>query len=134
MALKTRTLRRIANGGLSFTELGLGTAPLGNLYRAIGDDEVRAILDQAWQGGVRYYDTAPLYGLGLSETRLNGFLRTKRREDYVLSTKAGRLMRACSPADRTGIGKWFDVCGEHARVGVLARAPRRGPGGHSLRP
>ncbi len=109
MTLKTRTWRRTANGGLTFTELGFGSAPLGNLYRAIGDDDARAILDQAWQGGVRYYDTAPLYGLVLAETRLNRFLRGKRRDDYVLSTKAGRLMAVCSPPDRTGIGKWFDV-------------------------
>ena len=109
MAMKSRKWQRIENGGLSFTELGFGTAPLGNLYRAIGDGEAQAILDKAWAGGVRYYDTAPLYGLGLSETRLNRFLRGKEQDDYVLSTKVGRLMRACDPKDRTGFGKWFDV-------------------------
>ncbi len=109
MALKTREWQRIENGGLTFTELGFGTAPVGNLYRAIGDGEAQAILDMAWKGGVRYYDTAPLYGLGLSETRLNRFLRGKDRDDYVLATKAGRLMQVCSPQDRTGIGKWFAV-------------------------
>ena len=109
MALKTRKWQRIENGGLTFTELGFGTAPLGNLYRAIGDDEAQAILNMAWEGGVRYYDTAPLYGLGLSETRLNRFLRGKNRDDYVLATKAGRLMQVCGPRDRTGIGKWFEV-------------------------
>jgi len=109
MALKTREWQRLEAGGLSFTELGFGTAPLGNLYRAIGEEEAQAILEAAWAGGVRYYDTAPLYGLGLSETRLNGFLRGKPRDDYVLSTKAGRLMRACPPEERTGIGKWFEV-------------------------
>ncbi|MDH3913990.1 MAG: aldo/keto reductase, partial [Rhodospirillales bacterium] len=71
MALKTREWQRLPNGGLSFTELGFGTAPLGNLYRAIRDEEAQAILETAWEAGVRYYDTAPLYGLGLSETRLN---------------------------------------------------------------
>ncbi len=109
MALKSRKWQRLENGGLRFTELGFGTAPLGNLYRAIGDDEAQAILDMAWEGGVRYYDTSPLYGLGLSETRLNHFLRGKIRGDYVLSTKAGRLMQVCDPGDRTGIGKWFEV-------------------------
>lgn len=109
MPLKTRHWDRHNNGGLTFTELGFGTAPMGNLYRAISDEEARAILDRAWVGGVRYFDTAPLYGLGLSETRLNGFLRTKPRDEYVLSTKVGRLMRPCAPADRTGLGKWFDV-------------------------
>ncbi len=109
MAMKIRKWRRAENDGLSFTELGFGTAPLGNLYRAIGENEAQAILDQAWEGGVRYYDTAPLYGLGLSETRLNPFLRGKNRDDYVLSTKAGRLMQVCDPEERTGIGRWFEV-------------------------
>ena len=109
MALKTRHWDRLSNGGLTFTELGFGTAPLGNLYKAISDDAARATLDAAWEGGVRYFDTAPLYGLGLSETRLNPFLRDKPRDEYLLSTKIGRLMQACAPEYRTGIGKWFDV-------------------------
>ena len=107
--LKTRHWDRIANGGLTFTEIGFGTAPLGNLYRAISDEEARAVLDAAWEGGIRYYDTAPLYGMGLSETRLNPFLRDKPRDDYVLSSKVGRLLHACPPDERDGIGKWFDV-------------------------
>lgn len=107
--IATRDWDRLANGGLTFTELGFGTAPLGNLYRAISDEDARAILDAAWQGGVRYFDTAPLYGLGLAETRLNPFLRDKPRNDYVLSSKVGRLIQACAPEYRTGEGKWFDV-------------------------
>jgi D-threo-aldose 1-dehydrogenase len=82
---------------------------LGNLYQSVSDEEARATLELAWASGLRYFDTAPLYGLGLSETRLNGFLRSKPREDYVLSSKVGRLMRACAPEDRTGLGKWFNV-------------------------
>lgn len=109
MALKTRTWDRLGNGGLTFTELGFGTAPLGNLYRAISDEDARATLDAAWEGGVRYFDTAPLYGMGLSETRLNPFLRGKPRDEYVLSTKAGRLIQACAPEHRDGEGKWFEV-------------------------
>ncbi|MEP2641049.1 aldo/keto reductase [Roseobacter sp.] len=109
MTLKTRHWDRIGNGGLTFTELGFGTAPLGNLYRAISDDAARATLDAAWDGGVRYFDTAPLYGMGLSETRLNGFLRGKPRDRYVLSSKVGRLMQHCAPEHRSGVGKWFDV-------------------------
>jgi len=109
MALKTRHWDRLGNGGLTVTELGMGTAPLGNLYRAISDDEAHAVLERAWAAGVRYYDTAPLYGLGLSETRLNRFLRGKPRDEYVLSTKVGRLLRPCAPADRIGFGKWFEV-------------------------
>lgn len=109
MSLKTRHWDRTGNGGLTFTELGFGTAPLGNLYRAISDDDARATLDAAWNAGVRYFDTAPLYGLGLSETRLNPFLRDKPRDDYVLSTKVGRLIQHCAPEHRSGVGKWFEV-------------------------
>lgn len=107
--LKTRRWDRLGNGGLTFTELGFGTAPLGNLYKAISDQEARAILDLAWEGGARYYDSAPLYGLGLSETRLNPFLRDKPRDDYVLSTKVGRLIQPCAVEHRAGVGKWFEV-------------------------
>ncbi|MEM6614988.1 MAG: aldo/keto reductase [Pseudomonadota bacterium] len=109
MELKTRHYDRLGNGGLSFTELGFGTAPLGNLYRAISEDDAQAILDLAWERGVRYYDTAPLYGFGLAETRLNHFLRDKPRDEYVLSTKIGRLLKATAPDKRDGFGKWFDV-------------------------
>lgn len=107
--MKTRHWQRLDNGGLTFTELGFGTAPLGNLYRAISDDEAHATLEKAWETGIRYFDTAPLYGLGLAETRLNRFLKGKQRDDYVLSTKVGRLMRVCPPDERTGIGKFFDT-------------------------
>ena len=107
--MKTRKWDRIGNGGVKFTELGFGTAPLGNLYRALPDDDAQATLEAAWDAGFRYYDTAPLYGLGLSETRLNQFLRGKKRDDYVLSSKAGRLLEVCPPEQRTGIGKFFDT-------------------------
>ncbi len=107
--MKVRHWDRTGNGGLAFTELGFGAAPLGNLYRAISNDEAQAVLEAAWETGVRYFDTAPLYGLGLSETRLNRFLRGKRRDDYVLSTKIGRLMQVVPPDQRTGIGKFFDT-------------------------
>lgn len=107
--MRTRHWDRLGNGGLTFTELGFGAAPLGNLYRAISEEEAQATLEAAWEAGIRYYDTAPLYGLGLSETRLNRFLRGKPRDGYVLSTKVGRLLRPCPPEARTGIGKWFEV-------------------------
>ncbi|MEY4695638.1 MAG: hypothetical protein RIT14_66 [Pseudomonadota bacterium] len=109
MALKTRVWDRTGQGGLTFTELGFGAAPIGNLFRAISDDEAQAVLEAAWAGGVRYFDTAPLYGLGLSETRLNRFLRGKPRESYVISSKVGRLFKATTPDRRDGFGKWFDV-------------------------
>ncbi|KGF70073.1 pyridoxal 4-dehydrogenase [Hoeflea sp. BAL378] len=108
--MKTRHWDRLGHGGLTFTELGFGTAPLGNLYRAIGEEEADAVLSRAWDLGVRYFDTAPLYGLGLAETRMNRFLRGKPRGDYVLSTKIGRLLRRCEAGEeRDCIGKFFDV-------------------------
>lgn len=107
--MKTRHWQRIDNGGLTFTELGFGSAPLGNLYRAISDDDAHAVLEEAWATGSRYFDTAPLYGLGLSETRLNRFLRGRNRDDFVLSTKVGRVLEVCPPDQRTGIGKFFDT-------------------------
>jgi D-threo-aldose 1-dehydrogenase len=73
--------------------LGYGAANVGNLYRAITDDEAWQILDAAWDCGIRYFDTAPHYGLGLSERRLGAFLATKRRSEFTVSTKVGRLLR-----------------------------------------
>ncbi len=69
-----------------------GAASIGNLYRAVGDEEVLAVLEGAWDAGIRSFDTAPHYGLGLSERRLGAFLRTRDRDDYRLSTKVGRVL------------------------------------------
>jgi D-threo-aldose 1-dehydrogenase len=107
--MKTRRFRAPSGATIDFTELGFGTAPLGNLYRALTEDEAQATLQAAWDAGLRYIDTAPLYGLGLSETRINHFLRGKSRDSYVVSTKVGRLLEACPPDQRTGIGKFFDT-------------------------
>lgn len=106
---KRRPFVTRAGARLDFTELGFGTAPLGNLYRALSEAQARATLEAAWAAGWRYFDTAPLYGLGLAETRLNGFLREKRGEPIVLSTKVGRLLAPCPPAERAGQGHYFDT-------------------------
>lgn len=107
--MRKRHFKAPSGATLSFTELGFGSAPIANLYRAVSTDEANATLAAAWKAGIRYYDTAPLYGLGLSETRLNPFLRDKKRSDYVLSTKVGRVLEVCPPAQRTAIGKFFDT-------------------------
>ncbi|MFG2881784.1 aldo/keto reductase [Streptomyces sp. NPDC048297] len=73
-------------------KLGFGTAPLGNMFRAIPDEEAAATVEAAWDQGVRYYDTAPFYGAGLAESRLGAVLSTKPRDAYVLSTKVGRVV------------------------------------------
>lgn len=78
---------------LALPRLGYGAANVGNLYRELTDEEALAILQAAWDEGIRYFDTAPHYGLGLSERRLGAFLATKPREEYVVSTKVGRLLR-----------------------------------------
>ena len=74
------------------TVLGFGTAPLGNMLRNIPEAEVAAPVDAAWQHGSRYFDTAPFYGAGLAEPRLGQALCKHNRNDYVLSTKVGRLI------------------------------------------
>nr|WP_314840617.1 aldo/keto reductase [uncultured Microbacterium sp.] len=78
---------------LTVPALGYGAANVGNLFRALSDDDAWAVLDAAWESGIRFFDTAPHYGLGLSERRLGAFLQTKPRDEYVLSTKVGRLLR-----------------------------------------
>ncbi|MFE1459816.1 aldo/keto reductase [Streptomyces nigra] len=72
--------------------LGFGTAPLGNMFRAIPDDEAAATVDAAWDQGIRYFDTAPFYGAGLSEVRLGEALAGRPRDAFVLSTKVGRVI------------------------------------------
>jgi D-threo-aldose 1-dehydrogenase len=94
---------------LRFTELGFGGAPLGNLYRPMTEKEARLMLEAVWAAGCRYFDTAPLYGLGLSETRLNGFLRPKPRDSYLISTKVGRLLDVCEPHERTRQYAFFET-------------------------
>ncbi len=74
--------------------MGLGTAPLGGLFASVSDSDARAVLDAAWAGGIRFFDTAPWYGFGRSERRTGDSLRT--REGYTLSTKVGRLLRPSS--------------------------------------
>jgi D-threo-aldose 1-dehydrogenase len=85
--------------------IGLGTAPLGGLYAPVDDDTAWATLDRAWELGIRTFDTAPLYGSGLAERRLGAFLRAKRRDEFVLSTKVGRLLR---PGASGWEGAYFD--------------------------
>ena len=73
--------------------IGLGTAPLGNLFAALSDEQAQGTVDAAWEAGVRFFDTAPLYGHGLAEVRLGRALASRPRHEYVLATKVGRLLR-----------------------------------------
>ncbi|ADG10859.1 aldo/keto reductase [Caulobacter segnis] len=73
-------------------QLGFGAAPLGNMFRDIPEDEALATVDAAWNDGVRYYDNAPFYGAGLAEIRMGRALAGKPRDEYVISTKVGRVI------------------------------------------
>jgi D-threo-aldose 1-dehydrogenase len=111
--------RRLCRG-TRLTELSLGCAQLGNLHQAIDDDTAAATVDAAWDAGVRYFDTAPHYGLGLSERRLGAALASRPRADYVLSTKVGRLLEPLSAVcgqDTDG----FAVAATHRRVWDFSR-------------
>lgn len=75
------------------TPLGLGTAPLGGLYHSVSDEEAHRVIEAAWAHGVRFFDTAPMYGNGSAERRLGAALKGKPRDSFVLATKVGRLLR-----------------------------------------
>jgi D-threo-aldose 1-dehydrogenase len=77
--------------------LGLGTAPLAGLYSAVDDDTAHAVVGRAWELGIRSFDTAPYYGSGLAERRLGRALRDRPRDEFVVSTKVGRLLRPGEP-------------------------------------
>ncbi|MEN0137532.1 MAG: aldo/keto reductase [Rhodococcus sp. (in: high G+C Gram-positive bacteria)] len=101
MSLSSRTVGRLG-------KIGLGTAQLGNLYEPMTDANADSIVAAAWDEGVRYFDTAPHYGLGLSERRLGRALAPYPRDEYVLSTKVGRLLVA-NPAGPAPDGQGFAV-------------------------
>jgi D-threo-aldose 1-dehydrogenase len=107
--------------GLRLSELCFGGAPIGNLFSAVTEDGARSAVDAAWDAGVRIFDTAPHYGLGLAERRLGRALAARPREDYLLSTKVGRLL----VPDLSGAGRrdeqGFDVPADHRRVWDFSR-------------
>ncbi|SDK03055.1 Aldo/keto reductase family protein [Lentzea albidocapillata subsp. violacea] len=99
--------RPIGRTGVAVTEIGFGAASIGNLGHAIDDDTAAGAVAGAWDAGIRYFDTAPHYGLGLSERRLGAALATRPRSEFVVSTKVGRLLEP-NPAP-TGRDADFDV-------------------------
>jgi D-threo-aldose 1-dehydrogenase len=101
---------------LGLGRLGYGAAAVGNLYRAVDDESARRLLDAAWDGGIRYYDTAPHYGLGLSERRLGEMLRRRPREEFVVSTKVGRLLVPDPDGATRRDDDLFEVPADHRRV------------------
>jgi D-threo-aldose 1-dehydrogenase len=112
---------RLGRTNVHVTRLGLGLAPLGGLFTPVGADVARSTVEHAWQLGIRFFDVAPLYGNGLAERRAGPVLAGKPRDEFVLSTKVGRLLRPggtdrqdiwAEPADVTPV---FDF----SRGGVL---------------
>src|SRR5712671_6508611 len=77
---------------------GLGGVPLGNEFAVVTDKDAHAILEAAWSAGIRYYDVSPWYGLGLAERRFGSFLHNKKRSEYVISSKVGKLLKASRTA------------------------------------
>jgi D-threo-aldose 1-dehydrogenase len=107
--------------------LGFGGASVGNLYRALDDDTARATVDAAWDAGVRYFDTAPHYGLGLSERRLGAALAGRPRSAYALSTKVGRTLESNPAPTGTDLANGFAVPDTlRRRFDFGAAAVRRG--------
>jgi D-threo-aldose 1-dehydrogenase len=126
---------RVALGtsGLRVTRLGLGTAPLGGLYRALGDDEAAGTVARALELGLRFFDTAPQYGHGLAEMRLGRGLRDVAREDIVVATKVGRLLRDVPYTDSVryyhgtpDVNPVFDFSEEGVRRSVAESLERLG--------
>ncbi len=120
---KVAHTRRIGRTALEVSALGLGTAPLGGLYRDLSEEEAQATIDAAWQAGIRFFDTAPHYGHTKAEHRLGAALRRYPRNEYVISTKVGRhFVPRTHPYD--GSEGWqdplpFEAIFDYTRDGIL---------------
>ena len=106
----------LGSSSVRVTAVGFGGAPLGGLHHAVDDATAAATVDAAWDAGIRFFDTAPHYGLGLSERRLGEALRTRRRGDYVVSTKVGRTLVPDPGGSARRDDEGFDVAATHRRV------------------
>lgn len=115
--------RRLGLTDLKITEIGFGGAPIGNLYLAVSEEQAQEALGQAVASGIRYFDTAPLYGHGLSEQRLGRFWSTLEEPDFVVSSKVGRILRK-RRIDEPCPQQWVDVPDlvpefDYSRQGIL---------------
>lgn len=116
--------REIGSTGSSVTEFGLGTAPLGDLFVALSEEEAQGVLQAAWDVGVRYFDTSPFYGNCKSEHRVGHFLRQQPRNEFVLSTKVGRVFKAardpsCFESDDFVGALPFDFTVDYSYDGIM---------------
>ncbi len=116
--------RQVGATTLSLPPLGYGAAHLGGMYARVSEEDAQATLRAAWDGGIRYFDTAPFYGRGLSEHRVGSFLLNRPRQDFILTTKVGRYFkRPADPAsfDRTpwGGGLNMEIVWDYSYDGVM---------------
>ncbi|MEU4501752.1 aldo/keto reductase [Streptomyces sp. NPDC024089] len=111
---------RLGSSAVEVTELSFGAAAIGNLFTAVEPARAAAAVDAAWDEGIRYFDTAPHYGLGLSERRLGEALRGRPRDSFTLSTKVGRVLDPL-PAGATGSGNGSDALSEGFAVPATHR-------------
>jgi D-threo-aldose 1-dehydrogenase len=100
--------RQVGKTTAKVTQFGFGCAPLGDLFEPISEEQAQQTLQAAWDAGVRYFDTAPYYGYGKSEHRLGHFLRQQPRQDFMISTKVGRVFRAARDLPTFDRGPWAD--------------------------
>jgi D-threo-aldose 1-dehydrogenase len=116
--------RRVGRTTLELPVLGFGAAHIGELYGRVSEADSRATLDAAWAAGIRYYDTAPWYGRGLSEHRLGGFLRTQDRDAFRITTKVGRTLHRPKDPKTFDRGPWvgglnFEVHFDYSYDGIM---------------
>ena len=116
--------RQIGATSLSLPQLGFGSAHIGGMRARVPDAEARGALQAAWDGGIRYYDTAPFYALGLSEQRLGNFLLNQPRDEFILSTKIGRVLHRPKDPKTFDRGGWvgglnFEIEWDYSYDGVM---------------
>jgi D-threo-aldose 1-dehydrogenase len=116
--------RWVGRSALELPPLGLGTAPLGELYAKVEESVAQATLGAAWDAGIRFFDTAPWYGRGLSEHRVGGFLRTRRRDEFAITTKVGRTLRRPKEPRTFDRSPWmgglnFEIEFDYSRDGIM---------------
>lgn len=105
--MKPETQRKFGRTSLEVSAMGYGAAPIGNIFRPITEDDSRRMLKAAWDSGLRYFDTAPMYGHGLSEARVGESLRWYPRDEFVISSKVGRILKP-KPRRKIDFSPWVD--------------------------
>jgi D-threo-aldose 1-dehydrogenase len=124
VSVSITTRRRVGRTSLELPVFGFGAAHLGELYGKVDEAQSQATLAAAWDAGVRYYDTAPWYGRGLSEHRLGGFLRTRPRDQFLVNSKVGRILRRPDDPATFSTAPWagglpFDVVFDYTYDGIM---------------